>query len=501
MASINAKREDRDWSIRLDDGRSINVRYRPMADGGWISIHEDATDLREKRLLIEERISQQSLIDVVPDNLWVKDVESRFVVANRATALRMGHASPQELIGKSDLELCPWETAQKYLADEREVIESGRPMIDSEEYVLAPDGAKVWIATTKAPLRNERGEVVGIIGVSRDVTRRRLADALREGQAEILQMIVGGASAEIVLEELVHLVELQSNGTVVAIVPLDDKGRKLPAGRDVAGGNRSPKRSTPRRTAGRDGSSRRLGHRSRYRLRSRLGGAARTDRRTGTARLLVDPNHVERRRAARRAGGLRPRGARAERSRNPSSLKLRRNRPRSPSDGQRESEGLIPKRLGSRAGRAAPLQRACLRPGLRRRSRPTLAIRRAVPASGPKAQTSDRDPVPVAQNRRGEGPEPSAIFPTSRQEAGNQRRNHGRRRAGRAVVGLDREAEAELRQGGAIDALRPGLDEDARAERRMTSLSNRPSPATIAGFAATAAKMCLAAAARRRPRN
>ena len=227
VASINAKREDRDWSIRLDDGRSINVRYRPMADGGWISIHEDATDLREKRLLIEERISQQSLIDVVPDNLWVKDVESRFVVANRATALRMGHASPQELIGKSDLELCPWETAQKYLADEREVIESGRPMIDSEEYVLAPDGAKVWIATTKAPLRNERGEVVGIIGVSRDVTRRRLADALREGQAEILQMIVGGASAEIVLEELVHLVELQSNGTVVAIVPLADKGRKL----------------------------------------------------------------------------------------------------------------------------------------------------------------------------------------------------------------------------------------------------------------------------------
>jgi PAS domain S-box-containing protein len=227
VASIDSKREDRDWSVRLDDGRAINVRYRPMADGGWISIHDDVTDLREKRLLIEERVSLQSLIDVVPDNLWVKDVESRFVVANRATALRMGHASPQELIGKSDLELCPWETAQKYLADEREVIETGSPMIDREEYVLAPDGGKVWIATTKAPLRNERGEVIGVIGVSRDITRRRLADALREGQAGILEMIVGGAPLESVLEELVHLVESQSNGTVVAIVPLDDKGRKL----------------------------------------------------------------------------------------------------------------------------------------------------------------------------------------------------------------------------------------------------------------------------------
>jgi len=139
----------------------------------------------------------------------------------------MGRASPQELIGKSDLELCPWETAQKYLADERDVIETGRPMIENEEYILSPDGEKAWISTTKAPLRNERGEIVSVIGVSRDITRRRLADGLREGQAEILQMIVGGAPVELVLEELVHLVESQSNGTVVAIVPVVDKGRKL----------------------------------------------------------------------------------------------------------------------------------------------------------------------------------------------------------------------------------------------------------------------------------
>lgn len=227
VESINAKRQDRDWSVTLDDGRTIRIHYRPMPDGGWLTTHEDVTDLRDKRLLIEERVSQQSLIDVVPDNLWVKDAESRFVIANRATALRMGHASPQELIGKSDLELCPWETAQKYLADEREVIETGRPLIDSEEYVLSPDGEKLWIATTKAPLRNERGEIVGIIGVSRDITRRRLADALREGQAEILQMIVGGAPVETVLEELVHLAESQSSGVVIAIFPIEDKGRKM----------------------------------------------------------------------------------------------------------------------------------------------------------------------------------------------------------------------------------------------------------------------------------
>ena len=76
VASIHSKREDRDWNIRLGDGRAISVHSRPTADGGWISIHEDVSDLREKRLLIEERVSLQSLIDVVPDNLWVKDAET-----------------------------------------------------------------------------------------------------------------------------------------------------------------------------------------------------------------------------------------------------------------------------------------------------------------------------------------------------------------------------------------------------------------------------------------
>ena len=230
VAMMSARAQDRDWSVTLRDGRTIQAHYHPTPDGGLMATHDDVTEFRERRLLIEERVSLQSLIDVVPDNLWVKDVYSRFVVANRATALRMGHASPQELIGKSDLELCPWETAQKYLEDERSVIETGRPMIDGDEYILASDHEKLWIATTKAPLRNERGEVVGIIGVSRDVTRRRLADALREGQAEILEMIATGAPVESVLEALVHLVELQSHGILGSVLLASEDGHSLRPG-------------------------------------------------------------------------------------------------------------------------------------------------------------------------------------------------------------------------------------------------------------------------------
>ena len=186
----------------------------------------------------------QRLIDMAPDNLWVKDAESRFVIANLATALRMGYATPQELIGKSDLELCPWETARKYLADERQVLTTGRPMIDSEEYVLSPDGGKLWIATTKTPLRDEAGEIVGVIGVSRDISARRRANALRDGEAEILEMIAVGAPTEYVLEQLVHLIESQSSGVFGSVLLLSDDGLSLRCGAAPSLPPTTPRRST-----------------------------------------------------------------------------------------------------------------------------------------------------------------------------------------------------------------------------------------------------------------
>lgn len=225
--SITSRKQVRDWNLTLSDGRSIQVRHQPSPDGGWVSTHEDVTERQERRLLVGERLSLQKLIDFVPDNLWVKDIESRFEIANIATAQRMGYSTPAELIGKSDLELCPLETAQRYLADEHEVLGSGRPMIDREEYVLSPDGAKLWISTTKAPLRDETGHIIGIIGVSRDVSARHKAAALRDGEGEILEMVAAGAPIGSVLESLVHLIESQSPGTFGSVLLLNDDGLTL----------------------------------------------------------------------------------------------------------------------------------------------------------------------------------------------------------------------------------------------------------------------------------
>ncbi len=223
--AINAGTVPNKWTAALADGRRIEIRHHAMPGGGWISTHEDVTEA--SRMVANERITLQTLVDWVPDNLWVKDVESRFVIANKATALRMGMRSVDELIGKSDLDLCPPETAGGYFADERRVIESGQPMIDKEEYVVGAQGETTWILTTKVPLRNEEGEVFGVVGVSRDISDRRRADMLRAGQAQILEKIAVGAPLETVLADLVRFVEIQIPRARCAIMPADNDSARL----------------------------------------------------------------------------------------------------------------------------------------------------------------------------------------------------------------------------------------------------------------------------------
>ena len=223
--AISAGTAPNPWTALLADGRRIEIRHHPLPDGGWISTHEDITEAA--RTVANERITLQTLLDWVPDNVWVKDAESRFVIANQATARRMG-LSVQELIGKSDLELCEPELAQEYFDDERRVIETGQPMLDKEEPTAYSDtGEKTWILTTKVPLRNDQDKIIGLVGISRDISDRRRADILRDSQARILENIAVNAPLETVLEDLIRLVEMQIPGTSGTIQLTDHNGMLL----------------------------------------------------------------------------------------------------------------------------------------------------------------------------------------------------------------------------------------------------------------------------------
>ncbi len=225
--SVGAGEAPKVWSASLPNGRIVEIHIQPMPEGGWVSTHADVTEHHQRRAIAAERMSLQKLIDLVPDNLWVKDAESRFVIANDATARQIGLAASGDLIGKTDLELHPADAARKYLADERKIVETGQSLIDIEEYVIDPDGGKVWVSSTKVPLRGDSGEVVGVVGISRDISARKLAETLRDGQAQILEMIATSAPLEEVLDRLVRLIESQLAGVSGSVLLLDKDGLRL----------------------------------------------------------------------------------------------------------------------------------------------------------------------------------------------------------------------------------------------------------------------------------
>ena len=129
-----------------------------------------------ERHMADERSLLRTLIDNMPDQIYVKDMDGRFVLANTATAACIGVATPDDLLGKSDLQLFPGECGQHFYNDEQNVIRSGQALLDQLEENINHNGVRRWYSTTKVPLQDERGKVIGIVGMSRDVTLRVAAD-------------------------------------------------------------------------------------------------------------------------------------------------------------------------------------------------------------------------------------------------------------------------------------------------------------------------------------
>jgi diguanylate cyclase (GGDEF)-like protein/PAS domain S-box-containing protein len=186
------------------------------------------TQIVEERA--DERVSLQVLIDQVPDYLFVKDAESRFIIANKSIAADYGRSNPADLFGLTDFDLHTKDVAQQFFDIEQSVIETGQPMVDLEEVIVDSAGVKKYLSTTKVPFCNIRGRIVGLVGIARDVTARRQADLLRNGQAEILEMIATSTLLEDVLAHLVRLIESQVSGIHGSILQLNKGGTHLMGG-------------------------------------------------------------------------------------------------------------------------------------------------------------------------------------------------------------------------------------------------------------------------------
>jgi len=189
------------------------------------------TELSRLRRLAEyhsdERISLQVLIDQVPDYLWVKDLDLRFVVANKALAADSGFANPVRMIGLTDFDLHTAEAARSFRIIEHDILTSGKAVVGLQEKTVSADGVVKWLHSTKSPLRDERGQIIGIVGIARDITERRKLDNLRESEARMLEMIAVGERLETALDQVARHVEGQIPGVACSILLLDDEAVHL----------------------------------------------------------------------------------------------------------------------------------------------------------------------------------------------------------------------------------------------------------------------------------
>jgi PAS domain S-box-containing protein len=117
-----------------------------------------------------------ALLETLPDTIYFKDLHSRFIRVNQAMARKNGLGSPTELIGMTDFDRFTIEHAQQAYDNEQQIIRTGEPIIDAVEKETWPDGHITWVSTTKMPLRDAGGHIIGTFGISHDITERKRSE-------------------------------------------------------------------------------------------------------------------------------------------------------------------------------------------------------------------------------------------------------------------------------------------------------------------------------------
>ena len=181
---------------------------------------------REETVVASERNLLRTLIDTLPDRVYAKDISSQFTWNNKAHLMALGVSAQAETLGKTDADFRSPEFAARTYEDEQEILRTGTPVLNREESLTKADGSRVFLLATKVPLRDHTGRIVGLVGVSRDITARRLAEEelertnrrLAETTRDTLQLAEEAAQASIAKSEFLanmsHEIRTPMNGII-----------------------------------------------------------------------------------------------------------------------------------------------------------------------------------------------------------------------------------------------------------------------------------------------
>ncbi len=190
-AAKGSRRVDFEHRIIRPNGEVRHVRQiaemhfdeqgQPTLESG--TIQDITARVRAKDALRRKEAQFDTLTSTIPDHIYFKDRESRFILINEQMARDIGLSDPDEAVGKTDADIYTDVHARQARADEQKIMETGEPLIDREEMATWPDGRVTWASSTKIPVRDTDGKITGLLGISRDITeRRRLDEQLRRTQ-------------------------------------------------------------------------------------------------------------------------------------------------------------------------------------------------------------------------------------------------------------------------------------------------------------------------------
>jgi PAS domain S-box-containing protein len=180
-------------ALRLGSSRFEWVHRRMNGSEFWVEVVLTCIPLGDQRALFatlrdislrkqvelspaNERNLLQALINALPDRIYAKDTLSRFTLNNRAHLTALGALTQEEALGKTDADFRPAAIAAASLADDSRVLTTGEAIVNREETSVLPDGAQIHLLTTKVPLADSSGRIIGLVGVSKDVTARKNAE-------------------------------------------------------------------------------------------------------------------------------------------------------------------------------------------------------------------------------------------------------------------------------------------------------------------------------------
>lgn len=182
--------------------RWLSATIVPLQDAhnetfGLVGINRDITDLQKIQIqLAEERTLLRTIIDTIPDAIYVKDLESRFRLVNTAVLKNMGLTKFNEIIGKTDAAFYSEEKSLHLKQEEEQIIKTAVPQINQHEPFINHDGNWHHLLVTKLPWRDVDGNITGIIGINHDITSLKRTEEQLEQVLRSAQCLLWSASVE-----------------------------------------------------------------------------------------------------------------------------------------------------------------------------------------------------------------------------------------------------------------------------------------------------------------